>query len=151
MVHLRIELRFLWTSTNVSISSLQYLTPHSLLVTLEITISYIMMRACTRPNLVEWPARPPALILVKAVEAYLQCFSAAEKSMNRKNSKGNGLRNSGLSWGWCLKPGHFGGVKHGLWFLHGSTRLLILGVEKICFWGYSLIIWLMLLSLLPKK
>ena len=56
-----------------------------------------MMRACTRPNLVKWPARPPALIPVKAVEAFLQCFGAAKKSMNRKNSKSNGLRNSGLS------------------------------------------------------
>jgi len=56
-----------------------------------------MMRACERPNLVEWPARPPALIPVKAVKAFLQCFGAADKSMNRKNSKSNGLRNSGLS------------------------------------------------------
>jgi len=56
-----------------------------------------MMRACTRHNLVERPAPPPALIPVKAVEAFLQCFGAAEKSMNRKNSKSNGLRNSGLS------------------------------------------------------
>jgi len=45
-----------------------------------------MMRACIRPNLVEWLARPPALIPVKVVEALLQCFGAAEKSMNRKNS-----------------------------------------------------------------
>jgi len=28
----------------------------------------LMMRACTRPNLVEWPARPPALIPLKVVE-----------------------------------------------------------------------------------
>jgi len=58
-----------------------------------------MMRACIRPNLVKCLARPPALIPVKAVEALLQCFSAAKKSMNRKNSKSNGLRNSGLSRG----------------------------------------------------
>ena len=37
----------------------------------------------------EWPARPPVLIPVKAVEAFLQCFGAAEKSMNRKESKSN--------------------------------------------------------------
>jgi len=46
-----------------------------------------MMRACTRHNLVDRPAPPQALIPVKAVEAFLQCFGAAEKSMNRKNSK----------------------------------------------------------------
>jgi len=56
-----------------------------------------MMSACKRPNLVECPARPLALIPVKAVEAFLKCFGAAEKSMNRKNSKSNGLRKSGLS------------------------------------------------------
>jgi len=56
-----------------------------------------MMRACTRPNLVEWLAHPPALIPVKAVEVFLQCFCAAEKSMNHKNNKSNGLRNSGFS------------------------------------------------------
>ena len=58
-----------------------------------------MMRACTRPNLVEWPACPPALTPVKAVEALLQCFGAAKKSMNRKNSESDELRNSGLSRG----------------------------------------------------
>ena len=46
-----------------------------------------MMRACIRPNLVKCLACPPALIPVKAVEALLQRFSAAKKSMNRKNSK----------------------------------------------------------------
>ena len=55
-----------------------------------------MMRACTRPNLVEWPARPSVLITVKTVEAFL-LFGAAEKSMDHKNRKSNGLKNSGLS------------------------------------------------------
>ena len=50
-----------------------------------------MIRACTRPNLLEWPARPPALIPEKVVEAFLQCFGGAEKSTNRKNSNSNGL------------------------------------------------------------
>jgi len=31
------------------------------------------------------------------VEAFLQCFGAAEKSMNRKNNKSDWLRNSDLS------------------------------------------------------
>ena len=38
-----------------------------------------MMSACTRPNLVEWPARPLALIPVKAVEAFLQCFGESRE------------------------------------------------------------------------
>jgi len=85
-----------------------------------------MMRACTRHNLVESPAPLPGLIPVKPVEAFLQCFGAAEKSMNHKNSKSNGLRNSDLSWGWCLKPGHSSVVRHSSWFPRGSTWLLIL-------------------------
>jgi len=52
-----------------------------------------------KAHLVEWPARPQAPIPVKAVEALLQSFGAAEKFMNRKDSKRYGLRNSGLSRG----------------------------------------------------
>ena len=49
--------------------------------------AHSMMRACTRPNLVEWQARPPALIPVKAMEAFLQCFGATKKSMNARTAK----------------------------------------------------------------
>ena len=51
-----------------------------------------MMRPRTRPNQIEWSARPPALIPVNAVEVFLHCFSAAEKYMNRKNRQSRGLR-----------------------------------------------------------
>jgi len=56
-----------------------------------------MMRACARPNQIEWPARPPALIPVNAVQVFLQCCGAAEKYTNHKNIKSNGRRNSGIS------------------------------------------------------
>ena len=51
-----------------------------------------MMRACTRPNQIEWPARPLALIPVNTIQAFLQA-----EYMNHKNNKSNGLRNSGIS------------------------------------------------------
>ena len=74
----------------------------------------------------ERPARPPALIPVKAVEAVLQCFGAPEKSMNHKNSKSNGLRMGIPAWLGTAPGSHMG--QHGsqsCWrgdFLHSDPR-----------------------------